>query len=658
MATKIMFINAIDVEDKIATALPPLGLGYLASSLRKEFGPNCIEFKIVDRAVEQEIKEFNPDIIGISSVSQNYNRAVKYARIAKKYNLPVIVGGVHISALPYTLTRDMDVGVIGEGEEAIVDLFNLFTKKGYFDKKELAKLDGVVFRDREDKIVVTEKGKPTAPLDSIIMPARDLLKINESTYMFTSRGCPYRCTFCSSCRFWGKVRFFSAEYVVNEVKLLVNKYKVRVIAFADDLFAANKARVERILELLKEEDIIGKVKFTCNVRSNTATDELVLLLKKMNVKAIGMGLESGSPKTLEYLKGPNISIRDHENAITIFRKHGIEPHSSFIIGSPQESREDILQTLSFIKENQLFSFDLYVLTPFPGTPVWDYAKARDLVNEHMDWDILNVNFKSNSDKAIILSEKLTRAEIRRLFSQFVKIKRKMKKKAKTKRIEERPVQADLTNMLHKPNGYYSATRENMLKYIPKDVKTTLEFGCGFGGFSAMVKKRFGAETWAVEMDKGAAQEAAKKVDKVINADAVESLKDIPDNYFDCIFFLDILEHLVDPYSLLCAVKTKLTKQGVIVASIPNIRYYRTFVDFVLHGNWDYLDQGILDKTHLRFFTYKSILRMFESLGFGILLIEGIHPTSSRTFRVLNTLLLNTFADVRYIHFVCVVRPKS
>ena len=102
----------------------------------------------------------------------------------------------------------------------------------------------------------------------------------------------------------------------------------------------------------------------------------------------------------------------------------------------------------------------------------------------------------------------------------------------------------------------------------------------------------------------------------------------------------------------------MTKQGVIVASIPNIRYYRTFVDFVLHGNWDYLDQGILDKTHLRFFTYKSILRMFESLGFEILLIEGIHPTSSRTFRVLNTLLLNTFADVRYIHFVCVVRPKS
>jgi len=219
------------------------------------------------------------------------------------------------------------------------------------------------------------------------------------------------------------------------------------------------------------------------------------------------------------------------------------------------------------------------------------------------------------------------------------------------------VPTDLTNMLNKPDGYYRAMREDMLKYIPEHVKTTLEFGCGFGGFSALVKETFGAETWAVEIDERAAAEAAKRLDKVINTDALESLGQIPDNYFDCIVFLDILEHMVDPYSLLIAMKQKLTSKGVIIASIPNIRYYRTFVDFALHGNWDYVDQGILDKTHLRFFTYKSIVKMFDQLGFEILLIEGIHPTSSRTLRVLNTLLLNRFADVRYIHFACIVRPK-
>lgn len=437
MPMTFMLINAIDVTNKIATSLPPLGLGYLASSLRKEFGPDHIKFKIVDRAIENAIKEFSPDIIGISSVSQNYNRAIEYARIAKRYNLPVIIGGVHISALPSTLTNDMDVGVIGEGEETIIDIINLFAGKRHFDEKRLSKIEGIVFRTKGE-IVVTARRKPIEPLDRIPTPDRDLFPTTQATYMFTSRGCPYNCSFCASSRFWGKVRFFSAEYVVNEIKDLIDRYKVKEISFQDDLLTANKPRIKRMLELLKKEHIIGRVKFVCNVRSNIVTDELVLLLKEMNVKAVGMGLESGSPKTLEYLKGNNISIHDHINAVNIFRTHGIEPYVGFIIGSPQESKRDILETLAFIKDNRLMSFDLHVLTPFPGTPVWEYAKARHLVHEDMDWDILNVNFKSNSEKAIILSEQLTRAEICELFSTFAKckrtMKRKMKRKLKTKRI--------------------------------------------------------------------------------------------------------------------------------------------------------------------------------------------------------------------------------
>ena len=161
---------------------------------------------------------------------------------------------------------------------------------------------------------------------------------------------------------------------------------------------------------------------------------------------------------------------------------------------------------------------------------------------------------------------------------------------------------------------------------------------------------------AVEINENAASEAMKKLDHVINCDAIKSIGDIPNHYFDCIIMFDILEHLIDPFFLLHELKSKLTKQGVVVASIPNIRYYCMLKQFIIHGNWDYKDQGILDSTHLRFFTYKSIIKMFTNLKYKIIQMEGIHPTSSRTYKILNIIFLNFLSDVKYKHFVIVARP--
>lgn len=210
----------------------------------------------------------------------------------------------------------------------------------------------------------------------------------------------------------------------------------------------------------------------------------------------------------------------------------------------------------------------------------------------------------------------------------------------------------------KPTIYYDNDREEMLKYVPKNVKKSLEIGCGFGGFSALLKKRYNTECWGIEIEKNAALQAEKKLDKVINEDANKALDRIPDNYFDCIILFDVIEHFVNPYLLLVQLKRKLSPDGVVITSIPNIRYWSVFKDFVIRGDWEYKEQGILDITHLRFFTRKSIIKMFKNCGFELLQFEGIYPTSNRTFNLINFLLFNFLADARYSQYVSVVKPQS
>ncbi len=208
-------------------------------------------------------------------------------------------------------------------------------------------------------------------------------------------------------------------------------------------------------------------------------------------------------------------------------------------------------------------------------------------------------------------------------------------------------------LFDKSNDYYSSDRSEILSFVPQDIKTSLEFGCGQGCFSALLKEQFSAEAWAVELHEESARIAEQRLDRVLCIDAVAAINELPNGYFDCIFFLDLLEHLVDPYLLLEKCMDKLSDKGVIIASIPNIRYYRAFARYVFHGNWEYKQHGIMDIGHVRFFTFKSIRSMFTRLNYHIHTIQGVHPTSSRTYSLLNILFLNRLWDVRYKHFIVV-----
>lgn len=414
---RIILINPINNLAEVETRYPNLGFGYLASALRMHFGEQEFVFQYCTHELAATVKKFKPDIAFITSVTQNYEIAKTYAESLKKIGIPVIIGGIHVSTLPQTLTSHMDIACIGEGEKTIVDLLSLFRKNGRFDPVDALNIQGL-FVNVENKWVSTPMREQIADLDSIPLPARDLFSIHSHSYIFSSRGCPYRCLFCASSHYWQKLRFFSAEYVVREIQELIEHYDVKLISFFDDLFIANVPRLKSIVGLLEKGSLLHKVKFTCSARANLVNEEVVALLKRMHVVSVGMGLESGASTTLKYLKGPAVTVEDNRNAVSLLHKNGIAANASFVIGAPNETREDILKTYHFIKNNPVSLFDIYVLTPYPGTEIWDYAKKRNLVSEEMNWNKLNVNFQSNCKDAVLVSEKMDRKELLELFQKF------------------------------------------------------------------------------------------------------------------------------------------------------------------------------------------------------------------------------------------------
>lgn len=209
----------------------------------------------------------------------------------------------------------------------------------------------------------------------------------------------------------------------------------------------------------------------------------------------------------------------------------------------------------------------------------------------------------------------------------------------------------------KPDDYYENSRPEMLTFLPSEAKKILDIGCSNGAFGRAVKHKNKAEVWGVEPMSAFAKQAEDKLDKVLNLSIEDAIKELPNNYFDVIYFNDILEHLIDPYSVLENIKPKLKSEGVVISSIPNIRYFRTFFKILFKGEWTYTDRGILDRTHLRFFTMKSIVDMYKNAGYDIITHEGIKPSKSLRPLLFNIILLFKGMDIKFMQFATVAKQK-
>ena len=444
-----MKIALINIE-KIFGA-PPIGLAYIASYLKKY--SNFKDVIIIDREDPINIiKKYKPDIIGLSAVSEQFYDVKELAKELKKItNVPLILGGIHITVKPEDLLKTaFDIGILGEGEKVFLNLMNLYNKKGKFNSGNLNKIKGICYKEK-NKLEINCREELIEPLDSIPPIARDLLKMKEfylipgrigtkvgiKGSIMTSRGCPYHCVYCGSNSLFNKVRWHSPEYVVDEIELLNKKYGIKHISIYDDLSIANRPRFKKIVELLEEKNLNKKVDFEIYARANLIDDEICSLLKRMNAQTICFGFESGSDKVLKYLKKNTVTVEQGIKAIELCKKYNLYIVGYIMIGNPEETEEDLQKSFDFMTNPGIDLVQVYQTTPLPGTELWTYAIKNKIIKEdyydHKHKTILIYN------PDLLLNNKIDKEKFRVWYNRFIEVANKKNNMKKNLNLEFRDI---------------------------------------------------------------------------------------------------------------------------------------------------------------------------------------------------------------------------
>lgn len=365
----------------------PLGLAYMAAVIRES---KRHELKVIDAAaldisderLERELRNFNADVIAVGAVTDLMEAALNVCTIGKNIGAKTVLGGVHPSILPKeTLSfKQVDFVIVGEGEYTLLDLLDTLEKKS-----NLNKVKGILFKKiskGKTKIIQTKPRPPIENLDELPFPARDLfpwrlyssyssiIRKIPSMHIMTSRGCPFRCTFCASQSLWKGCRARSPKNIVDEMEYMVKNFGVKEIYLFDDTFNLNLKRAEEICD----EIIKRKLKIYLRVQARVLpmTRELLKKLKKAGCWCIYYGVESGNNEVLKDIN-KNITIEQVKKTFEMTNQEGIRTFGFFMIGLPTDTRETIKQTLDLaIKINPDF-VNFTILVVYPGTEVYDLA---------------------------------------------------------------------------------------------------------------------------------------------------------------------------------------------------------------------------------------------------------------------------------------------
>jgi anaerobic magnesium-protoporphyrin IX monomethyl ester cyclase len=380
----ILLINPTPTGTLKATGVlfPPLGLLYLAAYMERE-GHQVVVRDLAVRRKRRENEYKQYDIVGISTDTTRHRQALRLAEKAKAAGCTVVMGGPHPGYVDEEIlsTRKVDFVVRGEGEVTFSELVASLEKRdGALDS-----IQGISFLSK-GKLVRTPPRPFVEDLDHLPLPARHLLNMDDYrkmkfggrdiTPLITSRGCPYRCAFCASSRFFGtKVRTRSVASVLDELERIYHEYRFNAVAFVDDTFNLFPKRVIEICHGIRERKL--DLWWWCLSRIDLLlrNEKMVEEMTRAGAKSIFIGVESPHPGTLEDLR-KGFEVEEAVRTVAMLKRQGLQIHASYILGGLHDTVETIHETIRFAKRLDTNVAQFAILTPYPGTAVYEQVKDR------------------------------------------------------------------------------------------------------------------------------------------------------------------------------------------------------------------------------------------------------------------------------------------